>query len=408
MSRLHGTQEASALRGARRVSWPRRAQDVLLALVVWLLDVALFSTAGTDLGAARGTGPALFIIGYVGLGAVALVWRRRAPVAVFGWVWLHAVVGIALVSGYQPVLALLVAVYTVGAYLPRRMSWLIAPALVPYAVIAANGAWLAPPARKAAVFVGLLLVYALFVGGVWGLGRWAGTSRRRLAAAEERRVTEAREAVAAERARISRELHDIVAHTVTVMMLQAGGAAKVMTVQPERAQAALGQIEELGRQAMAELRRMLAVLSTDAVDESAAQPGLGDLDELVGRMRATGMPVDLVVEGEPRRLDPSVGLAAYRTVQEALTNIAKHKGGDVPAVVRMVWADELLVKVTDGGAVNAPRSPLSTGHGLLGLRERVAVAGGTLDAGPTGDGGFEVAAALPVGGARPVAAGGAR
>ncbi|MEV4416094.1 histidine kinase [Catellatospora sp. NPDC049609] len=375
----------------------RRATDALPALLVWLLDLMLFSTAGADLGEAGG-GPSWWLVGYVGLGALALAWRRRAPVAVFAWTWVHAVVGCALVPGYLPVLALLVALYTVGAYLPRRMAWLVGPALVPYGVIAANGAWLAAPPRQAATFIGLLLVYALFVGGVWAVGRWAGTSRRRLAAAEEQRAVAARAAVAAERTRISRELHDIVAHTVTVMMLQAAGAGKVMAVQPERAQAALGQIEELGRQAIAELRRMLAVLSTAADAETGTQPGLGDLDELLHRMRATGMPVELVVEGEPRPLDPSVGLAAYRTVQEALTNIAKHQGGEAPAAVRLAWGDELLVQVTGRGRAATARPALSTGHGLLGLRERIAVTGGTLEAGPTGDG-FTVAATLPTGAA---------
>ncbi|GIF97807.1 sensor histidine kinase [Catellatospora citrea] len=392
------------------MTWWRRAQDTALALAVWLLDTALFSTAGADLGAARGGRSTLIIAGYVALGAVALIWRRRAPVAVFAWLWLHAVIGSVFVAGYLPTLPLMVAVYTVGAHLSRRRAWLIAPALVPYGVLAANGAWLEPPSRQAATFVGLLLAFSLLVGGVWALGRWAGASRRRLAAAEQQRVASAHAAVAAERARISRELHDIVAHTVTVMMLQASGAGRIMATRPEQARAALTQIEELGGQAMAELRRMLAVLAADAPAEAAAQPGLGDLDELLVRMRSAGMPVNLVVEGEPRQLDPSVGLAAYRTVQEALTNIAKHKGGDVPAVVRLVWADELLVKVTDKGAAELPRSPLSTGHGLLGLRERVAVAGGRLDAGPTGDGGFEVSAALPAQAARGgrVPVGGAR
>lgn len=376
-------------------------RDVAVAVAVWVLDLALFSTAGSDLAHAGASPGLLALAGYAALGPVALLWRRTAPVPVFGLLWLHALVGAALVAGYQPVLGTLTALFAVGAYAPTRWSWLIAPALSPYLVIAANEAWLAGQAdagRRNAVFVGLALAYGLVVAGVWAAGRWAGTNRRRLASAERRRAAEAARAVAGERARISRELHDIVAHSVTVMLLQAGGARRVVSTDPARAADALGNIEQAGRQAVEELRRMLAVLAPGTAEPAdAVHPGVADVPELVRRLRGTGLDVELVVTGEPRPVPPSVGLAAYRTVQEALTNVSRHAGTAARAVVRLDWRDGLRVEVCDGGPAGpAPAAGLSTGHGLLGLRERVTVAGGRLDAGPLPDGGFEVVARLPV------------
>jgi len=395
----------------------RLGRDALLAVAVWVLDLALFSTAGTDLANAGAGTATLVLIGYAGLGATALLWRRRHPVPVFGLVWVHAMVGSTLIAGYQPVLCGLVALYTVGAYAALGRAWLIAPALVPFLVIAANEAWLAGRAdadRRTAVFLGVGLVYTLVVSGIWALGRWAGTSRRRLADAERRRVAEAGRAVAAERARISRELHDVVAHSVTVMLLQAGGARRVLTADPDRAATALGHIEEAGRQAVDELRRMLAVLvpddsapteagasgTPDPADSQAGLPGLAEIDDLVARMRDTGLQVALTRDGTPRQVAPSVGLAAYRTVQEALTNAARYAGTHAAVEVRLRWDDDLLVEVRDDGPAGAVPaagdSRLSTGHGLLGLRERVAVVGGELATGPVPAGGFRVAARLPL------------
>jgi signal transduction histidine kinase len=385
--------------------------DVVVAAAVWVLDLALFSTAGTDLahaGAAdRGL---LLLLGYALLGPVVLLWRRSAPVPVFAVVWVHAVVGAALVPGYQPVLGALAALYAVGAYAAPRWSWLIAAALAPYLVIAANEAWLAGQAdqhRRTAVFVGLTLAYALVVAGVWTVGWWAGASRRRLAAAEQHRAEAAARAVTAERARISRELHDIVAHSVTVMVLQAAGARRVLPTEPALVAEALGHIEQAGRQAVEELRRMLAVLGPgDGTAAASTPPGPADIGELVRQLHAGGLRVALTVEGEPRPVDPSVGLAAYRTVQEALTNVSRHAGAEAPATVLLRWQDELLVEVRDAGpAGGAPQlDGLSTGHGLVGLRERVAVAGGELTAGPLPEGGFRVAARLPLATPTPVGA----
>ena len=222
-------------------------------------------------------------------------------------------------------------------------------------------------------------------------------------------VASAEAAISAERARISRELHDIVSHSVTVMVLLAAGARRVMDTTPERARTALAQIEQTGTHAMEELGRMLQVLRTgrqwdEPGRDGVGRPGLGEVYDLLAGVRAAGIKVDLQVQGEPRGVAPSVGIAAYRVVQEALTNITRHDGPGARATVRIAWADELLVEIRDDGG-GVPQAEvadrLSTGHGLAGLAERVAVAGGRLEAGqlPAG-GGFRVAATLPVCGHR--------
>ena len=377
-------------------------RDVLVAAAVWLLDLALFSTAGTDLARAGGLGGStVLLLAFAALGPVALLWRRRAPVTVFVVVWALGLVGTALVPGYQPVLGVLVALYAVGAQAAASRAWVTVLALAPYLVIAANEAWLAgreDAGRRTAVFVGLTLVYALVVAGTWALGWWAGSSRRRLADAVRLRAVEAERAVADERARISRELHDIVAHTVTVMLLQAGGARRVLATDPDRAGQALTHIEQAGRQAVEELRRMLTVIAPgDTTPVDPRHPGPGDVEDLVERMRAGGLRVHVSVDGTARPVDPSVGLAAYRTVQEALTNVARYAGPQATATVRVTWADDLEVEVRDtGGDGTAAGAVLSTGHGLVGLRERVAVAGGELTAGPVPGEGFRVYARLPL------------
>ena len=371
-----------------------------LALAVWVLDVAFFSTAGADLAeVAPGNLSPIWLIGYAALGAAALVWRKRAPLPVFGIVWLHALIGTTLVAGYQPVLAVLVAVFTVGAVCPRQRAWVIAPAVLPSVVVAVNEATKNAQDREPVpTFLGLLAVFTLLEAGAWALGYWTAVSRRRLAESQRLRKVEAELAVAEERARISRELHDIVAHTVTMMVLQAAGAQRILRTDPERAEQSLGQVAELGRTAMNELRRMLAMTQPSPASEPETSVGLGDLDELLDRVRGSGVTVGFSQEGTPRRIDASVALAAYRIVQEALTNTAKHAGPQANAQVRLVWTDDLLVEVLDAGAARVPASSkeLSTGRGLLGLRERVSIAGGRLDAARRDEGGFRVVAVLPV------------
>ncbi|MFJ3882862.1 sensor histidine kinase [Streptomyces sp. NPDC090077] len=222
---------------------------------------------------------------------------------------------------------------------------------------------------------------------------------------EKEREAQAKVAVAAERARIARELHDVVAHNVSVMVVQADGAAYVMDVAPEQAKEALQTISGTGRQALAEMRRLLGVLRTGEPQESedyVPQPDVEQIEVLVEQVRAAGLTVDFEVEGAPRKLPSGVELTAYRIVQEALTNTRKHGGPDARASVRLVYFDDglgLLVEddgrgaahelYEDGGADGA-------GHGLIGMRERIGMVGGTLDAGPRPGGGFRISALLPL------------
>jgi signal transduction histidine kinase len=400
---------------------PPTAADALLALVVCALDVLLFSElVGGGSGAAdQRVAPAGVIVAYAVAGNAALCWRRRAPLATFGVLWAHALAAM-LVPGYRPTLGLLVALYTVAG---RRGRWTALGALV--AVLVTSGVTVAyeagavPDDVREQTVLANAAFFAFVDVVVYGIGRWVHANRLRAREQDRRRLAAAREAVAAERARIARELHDIVASAVTVMVLQAAGARRLARADPGRAEAdepldqrervlhALGQIEEVGTQATGELRRLLGALGgggagRGGAEDAAAQPGLATLDGLLARVRDAGVPVRVEHEGEPARLDRSVDLAAYRVVQEALTNVARHAGRGATATVRLSWGDSLTVRVADDGG-GAPRaaSPHSTGHGLLGLGERVALVGGSLDAAPEPGGGFTLTATLPVAAAVP-------
>ncbi|MEF9882221.1 sensor histidine kinase [Streptomyces sp. P9-A4] len=217
-------------------------------------------------------------------------------------------------------------------------------------------------------------------------------------------------AVAEERRRIARELHDIVAHRITTMQLMAGGARANLGHDPGVAREALVTLEESGRLALREMRQLLDVLRADedtATDRhgtpEAPQPGLADLDRLIKESRQAGQPTELAVDGEPGRLPPVVGLTLYRIVQEALTNARKHAGPHVPVKVRLTCLPERVrVSVTDQGVTDAAESPpapgitYGAGYGLVGMRERVALHGGALEAGPLPEAGFRVVASLPL------------
>jgi signal transduction histidine kinase len=217
---------------------------------------------------------------------------------------------------------------------------------------------------------------------------------QRAARLEHEREQQTREAVADERRRIARELHDVIAHTVSVMTVQAGAARLLLEAEPERAVAPLLSIEETGRQALAEIRRMFGILrEEDGELAFGRQPGVGDLDALVEQARAAGLPVELRVEGQPVALSPGLDLAAYRVVQEALTNALKHGGGGHANVTVRFGRETLDLLITNDGRVAANGSG---GHGLVGMRERLSLYGGKLEAGAAPGGGYEVRARLPV------------
>jgi signal transduction histidine kinase len=239
---------------------------------------------------------------------------------------------------------------------------------------------------------------------VFGLGAVAHASARRdeqarLAEARARRTEEdARRAVAEERARITRELHDVVAHSVSVMTVQASAVRRLLLPEQDREREALRVVEDTGRQALAEMRRLLGIMREEGeTADRAPQPGLGTIRALIENMRDKGLPVELTVEGEPVHLSPGVDVSAYRIVQEALTNALQHAGPEHAWVSVRYGEDEVEVEVENDGRTDGNSD--GEGQGLLGMRERVALCGGELRAGPRDGGGYRISARLPVTGA---------
>jgi signal transduction histidine kinase len=218
---------------------------------------------------------------------------------------------------------------------------------------------------------------------------------RRAQLAERERDVAAREAVVEERARIARELHDAIAHNVSMMVVQAGAERRTLEPESEPTREVLATIEQIGRGALTEMRRLVGMLRSDDGNPLSPQPGLGDLPTLVGQVREAGLPIELHVEGEPRVLPVGLELSAYRIVQEALTNALKH-AGDARATVRVSYApDSLELEIVDDGTGGPPRTT-GGGHGLVGMRERVALYGGRFDAGRAAGGGFAIRVLLPI------------
>ncbi|WP_371480899.1 sensor histidine kinase [Kitasatospora sp. NBC_00315] len=269
-----------------------------------------------------------------------------------------------------------------------------------------------PAGPQHSVLQGLLLAVLMSTPFVlcWAWGRLTRVRRAYLVELEDRaarlereRDAQAKVAVAAERARIARELHDVVAHNVSVMIVQADGAAYVLDNSPQQAKEALGTIASTGRQALVEMRRLLGVLRTaDTADEYVPQPGVEELPDLLEQVRTAGLPVDFSASGDARDLPRGVELTVYRIVQEALTNVRKHGGPDARARVAVDFGDrELAVLIEDDGR-GTTEEQLTTGgtdglgHGLIGMRERVGMVSGSLDVGPRPGGGFRIRAVLPL------------
>ena len=379
---------------------PRR--DLALTVATVALDLTLWSDVfRSPANGAPHSGDAV-VLAFAALGFLVLLWRRRAPLVAFALLCVHSAAGSLLLT-YRPVFPVCVALATVTARRNRPTALLAFTIAVGTSVAwVANEVRTSPQARSATtdVLVGGAYVLVLLVAA--GIGRWQHASREHIRVLEQLREEEARLAVAAERLRVARELHDIVAHTVTVMVLQAAGARRVMPVDPGRADAALASVEEAGTLAMGELRRLLGVLragdASPGYGDPALRRGIGDLDGLAETVRAAGLHVDLTVSGRPGRLDPSVDLAAYRVVQEALTNTTKHVGPGAHVAVGLEWGGKTMVVTVrdDGKGIQVSDARLSTGHGLLGLAERVSMVGGTLSAAAAPEGGFRVTATLPV------------
>ncbi len=369
------------------------------------------------------TSPAAAHVPYGAMAAAAmtslpLAARRIYPITA----WLAVAAAIVVVHPvHLPPVALGTAIYAAYSAITHsryRNLAVTAVAVVTFAVAGTLGNELPRfPGRATAVF-------AILPAAAAGLGirvlrrRLAdSTARLRRAADEAKAATE--RALAAERARIASELHDVVTHNVSVMIVQAGAARKIMASSPGDAEDALLAVEATGREAMTELRNLLGLLSpaADGTDESGRspaagtgrghgpapaalrpQPGLGELDSLIRRVSAAGLPVKLAVTGGPRPLPPGADLAAYRVVQEGLTNVLRHAGA-TKATVAVDWDESLRITVGDDGHGGADAGVAAPGRGLLGLRERLALYGGELDAGPRPEGGWRLRGVLPLTGA---------
>ncbi|MEU4540331.1 histidine kinase [Streptosporangium sp. NPDC023825] len=335
----------------------------------------------------------------VALTTLPLAVRRRYPLITF-WVVLLAARATHEDATWITVLACAVAAY--GAVVHSRHRILAMGGLVCAAGLAGAGFGNITPALPGWMgpFVVLLSV-GVFGSFVRFWRRQLGASRHRLAELQEAQENAMRRAVAEERSRIAAELHDVVTHNVSVMVIQAGAARKVMDVEPEQSKQALLAIESGGRAAMAELRNVMGLLAGPGgerldgpSDGLEPQPGLDQLDALVERVRAAGVPVSVEVS-PPGPLPPGVDLAAYRVVQEALTNTIKHAAGAAAFVTIGHDGDRLEIEVTDTGGTRSAGPRTGDGRGLIGLRERLAVYGGTLDAGQTAGGGFRIKARVP-------------
>jgi len=332
---------------------------------------------------------------------VPLALRRRAPLLMWLAIW-AAIALLCLLAGNSVrglafTFVLFAAAYSLGAHASFRRAVAGLVLTAPVVAVISNRGEMAlafshgEQGGQAAVVLSLLQLVAFWLAGVFVRARRQALSMAARSATLQR---QAEQAAAAERARIARELHDIVAHHLSVVVLQAAGAR----ASGKPAGATLEKIENSARQALAETRRLLGVLrDPDEQAGLAPQPGIGELDALAASVRAAGLPVNLTIDGDPAALPAAVDVSVYRIVQEALTNVLKH-AGPARADVTIGWSqDTVTIEIADNGAGEPGHPALAGGHGLAGMRERAAVFGGELTAGPRPGGGFAVRARLPLG-----------
>ena len=370
-------------------------QDVSICTVVTAAVVA-------ELVAGETSVPAVLVAAATG---VALAWRRVAP----AWVLGAVVVGVSILPVLEPdgewatpFAVILVALYSVAAYDGRRRASI---GLFVVLLLFAGGTVLdniLDPGRRP---VGDLVYASVLNTSAWGIGRIVRRWREqalalveRTAELESQRAWREQAAVAEERNRIARELHDVISHSVTLMVVQASAAEQVLPAEAARARESIVKVQQTGREAVEELRRLLGVLRPTEHERSLdPQPALRDLPSMVARAAGAGVRAEVRITGEERELPPGVELAAYLVVQEALTNVVKH-AGPTTASVRLAYGDDALaIEVVNGPAVEGRAVAHGGGHGLAGMRERLALYGGDLNAGPCGDG-FAVRARVPCSG----------
>jgi signal transduction histidine kinase len=361
--------------------------DVALALVVSIVAVleAISGPWGT---------PAVLLM------TLPLIWRRRQPLAVFLLIAAVAV-GVFQQAPYAGLTAVMIAAYSVGTYsLHRLLSLGVIFATATIIATVFHAGW--PPLPDASAPYVIVLSMWLVGNAIRSRQLRADALADKATRLEREREQATREAVAAEHARIARELHDVVAHSVSVMVVQAGAARHILNKSPHQADEALRAVESSGREAMAELRHLLGLLNhEDDQITLTPQPGLDQLDSLVRRVGEAGLPITLHVEGRPCPLPPGLDLAAYRIVQEALTNALKHADLARTDVILEYREGELKIEILDDGPGRSAGADAGAGHGLVGMRERVALYGGTLEAGPRLERGYAVRAWLPLDGGGP-------
>ncbi|PFG40766.1 signal transduction histidine kinase [Georgenia soli] len=388
----------------------RMTVDSLLALaVLFLLGLP---SAATAMSYGTPSVPAIGVAASI-LMPAALAWQRTRPAAsaivVYAAALVHLLVGFMIL----PVdILVLVSLYSVTVYGPRwaRRAGLLGALAGALLLGVAFGVYLPGYFLWSAVVLWTLAVAGM-VFATWAVAVSRRSRLERLEALMERarrleveRDQEVRLATAAERTRIAREMHDVVAHSLSVVIAQADGGRYAARTDPEAAERALRTISDMGRGALADMRRILGVLRTEDATERLPQPDDADLDRLVEQVRATGLAVSVVRTGGGGPLPPGAGLSVYRIVQEALTNVLKHGGPEARVTVALHRSPQLLrVQVDDDGRGAAATSD-GRGQGLVGMRERAALFGGTLDAGPRPGGGYRVRAEIPLpgpGGPRP-------
>jgi signal transduction histidine kinase len=386
--------------GSRRLPASAWLFDSGLALVAAGLSTGVFVSNPVIRGLPRGMLALAYVLAL--LHTLPLAARRRFPGAVLA---ASVASGLAVAALGLPqeilVMVILVAVYSVAAYGDRWVSL----AGLAAAELGSAAAQLPQPVRQD---VPPVVGNGLIIGAAWLLGHFVGLRRgyitrleERTAELEQARAELARRAVTEERLRLARELHDVVAHSISMIAVQSGVGAHVADTQPKEAAKALGAIEATSRAALTELRRLLGVLRQEGEPQGslAPVPGLADLDALLAELAKAGLAVKLQVHGTRPPLPAGVDLSAYRIVQEALTNVVKHAGPAHAQVTIRYGDQDVTVEVTDDGqGVAAPTGDgqARVGHGLTGMRERVAVFGGDLEVGPRPGGGFRVAARLPL------------
>ncbi|NKQ58491.1 sensor histidine kinase [Amycolatopsis sp. K13G38] len=376
--------------------------DSLIALLFLVLDLMLYVAEA----ASSGPGKPWYVIVPMDIAMTApLVFRRRYPLAVAYVVLVIGFVHGTLQIGFGSLTTAAVLLYTLVMYVGRRQALYYLCAQIASGVVSFV---LNSQGQSSLVFS---IVVGLTFAFCWVLGEFMGARQAyhaeveaRLHLLETERDQASRIAVAEERGRIARELHDVVAHAVSVIVVQADGASYALRSDPDLAERAVQTISHTGREALAELRRLLEVLRNEQPTDGPRipQPGAESLGELAQRVREAGVPVRLEIEGGLTGLPTGVSLGVYRIVQESLTNTLKHAGPGARALVRVRRSDERVdVEITDDGAGKAralvPEAhSLPGGNGVIGMRERATLYGGSLDVGPAPGGGWRVHASLPV------------